>query len=270
MLAVAAIASMASVTFNMPNRRAAQVPHQQPIAHSGAKIQSTEISVGTPVIASSSQPRLADGENAGIVIPRFLGQARLRLPIWSSTSIGFHFERGLDKGATALSANQPAPGGGITGFAASLFRTENVSPKFDIGFGGQLWYYYLPVAEYDTCVGCSDFIFVKRHRNGIAVLSLGVLPTYEVTPGVSLFAGLTLRNHPTVEKSDIPVGPVNVDEEVEAGRFDAVGSFGADAVLTEHVKLTFYWHRPFTAKPVVYGTSAGLMLTFIPWPKASP
>ena len=268
-LVVAGIASMASAV-NFPNRRAAQVPHQQPIAHSGARIQSTEISVGTPNIASSSEPRLAAGENAGIVIPRYVGQLRLRLPIWSSTSVGFHIERGLDKGATVLSANQPSPAGGISGGAMSVFGTINISPKFDLGLGGQLWYYLLPVAEYDTCVNCTDFIFVEKHRDGVAVLSLGILPTYEVTDGVSLFGGLTLRNHPTVEKSDNPIGPVNVDEELEAGPFNAVGSIGADARLSENIKLTFYWHRPIAASPVVYGTSGGLMLTYIPWPKATP
>ena len=135
-------------------RRAALVPHQQAIGHSGSRAQSTEISVGTPSLVTSGEPRVAAGENAGIVIPRWQGQGGLRIPVRRSMTVGFHAEYGLDAGSKALADDQPDPEGDVMGAALSLFYTAEISPDFDLGIGGQLWLYSIPYVEYQTCVNC--------------------------------------------------------------------------------------------------------------------
>lgn len=247
-------------------RRAALVPHQQPIAHSGTLVRSPEVSVGSPSLASTRKPRVAASENAGIVIPRWQGQGALRLPWGNATTIGFHVDYGLDQDSVALSDDQPDPKGDTMGAAVSMFYTAIVSPDFEVGVGGQLWLYSIPYVEYDTCVNCLGGVYteVDHDRNLIPVVSIGILPTFKVAPNVSLFGGVNIRNHPTIEKSDFSIGPESdVDEEVESGPPNAIASIGGDIMLTHKIRLTGYLHRPIAAKPVVYGVTAGFMLTFV-------
>ena len=101
------------------------------------------------------------------------------------------------------------------------------------------------------------------------MLSLGILPPYKVREDISIFGGFNIRNHPTIEKSDITLG-IDADEDVETGPANAIGSIGADVLLTNSIKLTGYLHRPIAAKPVIYGLTAGLMLTFLTPNKKAP
>ena len=264
LILVFAGAATAASSCTTSVRRAALVPHQQPIGHSGARPESAEISLGTPNLVSSGEPRTAANENAGIVIPRWQGQGGLRVPVGEAMTVGFHAEYGLDEGSIALSDDQPDPEGDVMGAAMSIFYTAKLSPKLDVGIGGQLWVYSIPYVEYSTCVDCpgGSFTQVDHSREMIPVVSLGVIPTYKVAPAVSVFGGLTIRNHPTIEKSDIEIG-IDIDEEVESGPANAIGSVGAEFLLSENIRLTGYLHRPIAAKPVVYGLTAGFMLTFI-------
>lgn len=258
------VAAVTACTHSV--RRAALVPHQQAIGHSGAQAQSTEITVGTPNLGATAEPRLAQNENAGIVIPRIVGQGGLRVPWGDAMTIGFHAELGLDNGSTPLSDDQPDPEGDVMGGAMSLFYTARISPKFDLGIGSQLWVYSIPYAEYDTCVDCpgGSFTNVEHDRDLITVVSVGIIPTYEVAPGVSIFGGINARNHPTIEKSSIRIGPdLDIDEEVENGPLNAIGSVGADFMINDQFKVTGYLHRPIAGRPVIYGLTAGAMLTFV-------
>jgi hypothetical protein len=247
-------------------RRAALVPHQQAITHSGARAQSTQISLGTTNLLSSRDPRLAEDENAGIVIPRWQGQGGVRMPWGANTTIGVHGEYGLNNGGIALSDDQPDPKGDVMGGAVSLFYTAKASPKLDIGFGGQFWVYSIPYAEYETCINCpgTSFTNVEHDRDLISVVSLGIIPTYTVGPGISIFGGVNARNHPTIEKSSITIGgDFDDDEEVEAGPLNFIVSLGADVLVTERIKLTGYIQKPVESRPADYGLTAGFMVSLL-------
>jgi hypothetical protein len=219
--------------------------------------------VGTPNLISHRQPRLARDQNAGIAIPRWEGQGQLRFPVGRSMTLGFHVDYGFDEGSVALSDDQPDPQGDTFGTAASMMYTIPFSPEFDLGIAGQLWIYSIPYVEYDTCVNCpgGPFTDVQHDRNLIPVINVGILPTYKVGDAFSLFAGFSMRNHPTIQKSEVQLGSSISDEEVEAGPFNAIGSVGADMLLTQRVKLTAFIHRPISAVPVIYGVTAGVMLS---------
>jgi hypothetical protein len=242
------------------------VPHQQPIAHSGTGAQTPEVSVGSPSVVNTGKPRVAANQNAGIVIPRWQGQGGLRLPFGSAMTLGVHVDYGLDSGSIPLSDDQPDPEGDTMGAAVSMLYTAPITPEFEIGVAGQLWLYSIPYVEYDTCVNCpgGPYTDVEHDRDLIPVVSFGILPTFKASPFYSVFGGINVRNHPTIEKSDVTLGPdSDSNEEVEAGPPNAIATVGMDAMLTRNIKLTGYVYRPIKAKPVVYGLTGGLMLTFV-------
>lgn len=252
-------------------RRAALVPHQQPIAHGGSAAQSPEFSVGSPALLSASSPRLSADQNAGIAIPRWEGQGALRIPFRPNLTMGAHVDYGLDNGSIAVSKDQPDPEGDVVGAALSLLYSSELSPRFTLGIAGQVWFYSIPYVEYNTCVNCplGPYTDIDHDRELIAVASVAVLPTYQVAPALAIFGGITLRNHPTIRKSDVTVGPdLDFDEEVESGPLNAIGSIGADYLLAKYVKLTGYLYQPIAADPVDYGVALGFMLTFVAPPKA--
>lgn len=251
-------------------RRAALVPHQQPVAHSARPVQTKEFSIGSPNALRTAKPRLSANQNAGIAIPRWQGQGALRMPWGPDTSVGLHFDYGLDEGSVAVSDDQPDPEGDVFGAAVSMLYSAKFSPEFSLGLAGQVWLYSIPYVEYDTCVDCpfGPWTEVEHDRDAIPVFSFALLPTFELSPAVSVFGGLTLRNHPTIQKSDIDIGPDDdFDEEVETGPLNSIGSIGAEVALAERIKLTGYLHRPIAADPVIYGVAAGLMLTFVAEPE---
>jgi hypothetical protein len=222
--------------------------------------------VGSPAVLTTSSPRLSADQNAGIAIPRWEGQGSVRIPFRPNLTLGAHIDYGLDKGSIAVSKDQPDPEGDTVGAALSLLYAAELSPQFTLGFAGQIWFYSIPYVEYNTCVNCpgGPYTDIDHDRELIGVLSMAVLPTYKVSPALSVFGGMTLRNHPTIQKSEVTVG-IDLDrsEEVESGPLNAIASLGADYMLAKYVKLTGYLYQPIAANPVHYGLSAGFMLTFV-------
>ncbi len=255
-------------------RRAALVPHQQPIAHSGAALDTSEFSIGSPTLLRTGEPTLSSNrQDAGIAIPRFTGQGGIRIPIPSAknASFGIHGEYGRGKSATQLSDDQPTTQGNVIGGAFSSTVTVTLSPQWDIGLGWQFWMYSVPLIEYSTCIDCTIGVTRVEHtRELVSVVSAAILPTFHFNDDVDFFGGITARNHPTAEKSSIEPERIIDDEAVQFGPGNAIISLGADVRLSDRIKLTGFVYQPVSRDPARYGASGGVTLTIFGPKPASP
>ncbi len=250
-------------------RRAALVPNMQPIQRSGQPIGDTavELGVGSPTLVSTAEPKEAKDANAGIVLPRWEVNGALRARLTHNLDIGLIFDQGMKSGARKVNEDMPFPdNGNVYGYGCSLFYSREVGDKLDLGLGLDVAFYSIPYVEYRTCTGedciLGDYTIVFEDRDMVGVMALGVIPSYRVSEKLTLFAGATVRNHPTIEKSDVEnsLDPLFDPEDVEAGPLNLVVSGGAEVQLGGGFKAMAYIFQPVTRDPVVYGPSFGLAL----------
>lgn len=257
--------SLAACTTSV--RRAALVPHQQPLIRSGQSMGDNrhELAVGSSTVATWDDPEVVDGANAGIAVPRWHFNGAYRLQPRPNFDLGLIMDWGLDKGSRSLSDDQPDPDNGdVQGFGVSLGYSLQTDGPLSIGFASDLIVYSIPWVEYETCIDpicVLPFSTVEEDRDLIAVLSLGIIPSYRIGRHVSVFAGANLRNHPTIQKSDIEIGPDFEDDEVESGPGNIVASGGAELELANGLRAMLYVYQPIYMDPVRYGPTVGVSLT---------
>lgn len=260
LIAVGASA-FATIGCQQSVRRAALVPHMQPIARTGQPMTAPrEVSLGSPTIGFGD-PEEGSDTNAGVEIPRyhFDGAFRVRR---GDMDIGFMIDWGLDNGAKSVRDDQPeVDNGDVVGAGINMHWSSQISPEFRLGIGLDAKIYSIPWVEYRTEVN-GLFTIVDEERDNIAVLSLAVIPSYRVAQNVVLFGGFTLRNHPTIDRSDIEISPgVFEDDEVEFGPGNIVVSGGAELELGNGMRVMAYVYQPATRDPIAYKPAAGIFFT---------
>lgn len=265
-LCAAAILGTGCAQFSV--RRAALVPHQQPSMRSGQGMGANkhEVSLGTSTLASLTEPKEVEGANAGVVLPRWQFNGAWRVQASDDLDLGLVIDWGLDKGSRSVDVDQPDPDNGDVrggGFAFGYsFRAGEV---FRIGLSGELLFYSIPYVEYRTCVNnCLGIPFtdVTHDRETIGVISLGVIPSWRLSPNWSVFGGANLRNHPTIEKGDVEIGVEVFDnEEVEAGPGNVVATAGVEFEADNGLRMTAFIYQPVYMDPVQYGPTVGIMFT---------
>jgi hypothetical protein len=242
-------------------RRAALVPHMQPIQRSARPMGDTalEVGLGTPVVASITEPSEAEGANAGIVLPRWEVNGALRARVIGGLDIGFLYDHGLNQGARKVNDDMPFPeNGDVHGYGFSLYYAAEVDPDFHIGVGADLLLYSIPYVEYQTCVDCAvPYTIADEDRDSIPVVSVGLAGNRRIGPRVSLFGGLNIRNHPTIEKGDIESVDL-FDEEVEEGPANFVAMGGVEVDLRGGFRGMVFVHQPLFGDPVNYGPTLGV------------
>ena len=242
-------------------RRAALVPHMQPIANSGQPMPGPrEISLGSPTIGFGD-PEEGDDSNAGIEVPRyhFDGAFRVRR---GGVDLGFMIDWGLDKGAKSVRDDQPeVDNGDVIGAGITMAWSSRITSELRLGVGLEAKIYSIPWVEYRTEVN-GLFTVVDEERDNIAVLSLALIPSYRVAPNVVLFGGVTLRNHPTIQRADIEISPgLYENDEVEFGPGNLVASGGAEVALSNGMRLMAYVYQPMSQDPIKYGPALGINVT---------
>lgn len=256
-----AFVATACTTYSV--RRAALVPHQQPIQRSGQSLGDSrvEVGLGSPTLGSFVEPKEAQGANAGIVLPRHEVTGNFRARVTENLDLGLIWDHGFDQGSRKVNDDMPNPeNGDVYGYGVSIYFAAPLDPSFSVGIGADLLLYSIPYVEYRTCVdNCfgEPFTIVDEDRDTIPVMSLGVIPSWKLNENMVFFAGATLRNHPTIEKSDIEVIDFD-DEEVDMGPENLVLSAGVEVQLRNGLRGMLYVHQPAAGGPVNYGPTFGI------------
>jgi hypothetical protein len=113
-----------------------------------------------------------------------------------------------------------------------------------------------------TNCGGASFTDVSHDRETIPVLSIGLTPSWRLSPNWAVFGGVNLRNHPTIDKSDVEIGvEVLDDEEVSAGPGNVVAAAGVEFEMTNGLKMMAYIYQPVYMDPVEYGPTIGVNFT---------
>jgi len=259
-----ALAVLASACTTYSVRRAALVPHQQPLQRSGQGMGASrmEVGLGSPTVGSVVAPKEAEGANAGIVLRRHELTGNLRARVTRNLDLGLLWDHGFDQGSRKVNDDMPNPDNGdVYGYGISMYFSAPLDPTFSVGIGADLLLYSIPYVEYRTCVdNCfgEPFTIVDEERDTIPVVSIGVIPSWKVNDNLVLFAGATLRNHPTIEKSDIEGPELFDDEEVDMGPENIVFSAGVEVAMPGGIRGMAYVFQPAAGNPVNYGPTVGI------------
>ncbi len=264
--------STACSTYSV--RKSALTPHIAPPMRSGFGLAdaAAEASFGASTLATTNPPEEGPDANAGIHIPRLELGGALRGRLTDSLDLGFVWDQGLRQGAYKTSPDQPSPGGGsVYGGGASLFASiPTAEPSFRVGVGVDLMIYSIPFVEYRTCVencGGKPYSTVDHDREEIGVYGLSLIPSWR-SGRLTLFAGGTVRNHPTVAKGEIE-GDIELDDEVRAGPVNLLVSGGAELELGAGVRAMGMVYQTLTDQPVRYWPTFAVGLT-IPLGRRAP
>jgi hypothetical protein len=245
-------------------RRAALVPHLAPTPRNGQPLDGQqEVSFGSAAVVSAGTPTEGD-RGAGIELPRIDLNGALRFALGKNADLGFVWDQGLDEGSQKIAPDQPSPkngdvyGGGLS-FQYSVFFQDS---KLRLGLTTDVLYYSVPYVEYRTCVtGCEGMPMlstIERGRRTVPVVSLGVIPSYRFGR-VTVYGGMTARNHPTIDRGDIEDDVIIEDEQdVYAGPFNLVASLGVDVAIYRSVRASLQIYQPLTQTPVAYRPTVGL------------
>jgi hypothetical protein len=265
-LSVAVLLCAASGTQKV--QRAALVPHQQPIQHSGQPIGDNrgEFALGTSTLSVLTDPEIAPDTNAGLYIPRYHVSGAARLRISRELDMGLLYDQGLNKGKIPIQEGQPPVehgdvyGGGLT----MHYAWVTANPDFSIGLGFDLIFYSVPYVEYKSCLTevCVDPDALWENevekRDNVAVLALGVTPSWRLSPTLAAFGGMTVRNHPTVPRTTIEMPDLGDDDDViQRGPANFVANAGIEMTFGNGLRGMVHIFQPVYGDPVRYGPTFG-------------
>lgn len=265
---VMAMALLAAGCSTQGVRRAALVPHLQPTARTGQPMGPARAAISLASVSTLGlgKPEEVDGANAGVEIPRWHASAAARIRVTRDFDLGLLYDHGFELGARKLDSTQPDSDNGDVsgaGFGAHYSIPTSIE-GFRIGIASNLLIYSVPYIEYRTCIdGCAGnpFLDISRHRDNIAVLSQSVIPSWKIDDRWTIYASITARNHPTVDKKSIESVVAPNDEPIEAGPFNIIVNAGADIDLGHGIRAAAHVYQPVYAEPVKYGPTIGLSLT---------
>lgn len=255
-------------------RRAALVPHAMPSTSSGHPLErATELSFGAGTLAAPVGPSEGDPE-AGLHVPKHQVNAGFRVKPTANFDFGVVYERGFNSGSKSLADDQPdVPRGDAAGYGVSMrYSGKTQNDKLRIGMRLDLVSYSVPYVEYRTCVANCTMFDETEIDEGTAIVpgfSFGITPSYR-TGRLTVFGGVTVGNHPTVEKAGMESG-YDGGNDVQAGPLNYVASVGADVALTDNIRASLVVYQPLSQAPVDYGPtlSAGLKIPLGPEPPAA-
>jgi hypothetical protein len=230
-----------------------------------------QLAVGASSVAHFSAPGPGD-PNAGIEIPGTQLFGSLRGQLNDTFSLGALYENGLDRGAKPLKGTQPpVEGGSVQGYGLTAdvsIRTGD--PRLRIGLGVDAMIWRVPYVEYLTCAAgeaCAPYMIVEHDADMVGTFAASVTPSYRATDVVTVFGGLTVRQHPTIQQKGQEMGPLLDDPEVQSGPANVIASGGVELSIAEGALLASaiaYWD--VSREPARYGPGAAVMLS-IPFGK---
>jgi len=265
----AVIAALAAGCGTFRVNRAATVPHAAPTLHSGHPLDGTaELGFGASSLADLGEPKVGDPE-AAVEIPatQIHGDARLRLS--DSLALGLLFEDGLESTVSRPKGNlqPPVENGNVIGYGA----TADVSialpdPRWRVGIGFDLMIWQVPYVEYQTCVeNCvpiGGWTMIEHGTDNTETFGVSVTPSYR-TGALTVFGGLSARQHPTIIQKGTETDPFLEDEgEVDSGPFNVIVSGGLEAGFAGGViKGSVLVYQDVTRDPLKYGPGIAALIT---------
>jgi hypothetical protein len=260
-------------TYNY--NRAALVPRATPRMTSGQPLSAAgQLDVGASSVASLGKPEAGDS-NAGIEVPSTQLHGGLKLRVGETAAVGVIYENGLAQNAEKLNSSQPdVKGGGVQGYGLSLdISIPTGNPNFRVGLGVDAIMWSVPYVEYFSCAAgesCFPFSIQTEGRDNVGQLALSLTPSFKVSEDLSLFGGLTVRQHPTIDQKGMEQEPLFSEPEVESGPANVLISSGAELSLANGGLLAsgvIYWNA--SQNPAKYKGGFGLMLS-VPLGKRGP
>jgi hypothetical protein len=262
-LALVAVGALLSVGSAVQKRRAAVVPHMVPTPRSGQNIHDGrgQVYLENSVVTQVRNPKEAPNANAGLYIPRYQMGGGMRLRMGENWDLGFLFEYGFREGAIAVADDvPPGPDHGAFGGGISVGYSIRATRNFRIGIVLDTLLYAIPYVEYleVNCPTPSECTGGQKQTAWVPVLSLSVLPSFRVNRWLVLFTGITLRNHPTIDK--LSWETVGDDNDVEMGPPNVTLGAGAEFQVHRRVRLMIHAYLPVTRDPVIYYPVVGAQL----------
>jgi hypothetical protein len=92
-----------------------------------------------------------------------------------------------------------------------------------------------------------------------------VIPSWKPNERWTVFASLTGRNHPTVDKKGREGVEILADEEIEGGPLNVVANAGAECALGNGFRAAVHVYQPVYGDPVAYKPTVGVNITLPLW-----
>jgi hypothetical protein len=223
-----------------------------------------EIAVGSSSLVRAGAPSDGSGGSAGLYVPRYDVNGGLRGRIGDG-SLGLFIDSGLSNDAYAVASDMLRPRTSTTGLGVDLAYAVGPGP-WRLGIAVELIEYIVSYEQTWTCVKNCDLGTAPpsdRGTESIGVASVGLTPSYRLGRWV-LFGSLTVRNHPTLEKSDVVLSYGAYPPHVESGPWNGIAGAGFQVDLAGSLRALVQAYVPFSATPVVYPPTlaAALVLGF--------
>ncbi len=252
-------------TYNF--NRAALVPRAVPRMTTGQPLSATgQLDAGASSVTSLGRPEAGD-PNAGIEVPSTQLHGALKLRTGEHASLGLIYENGLAQGAEKLKDTQPdVKGGGVQGYGFTFdvsIPTGNPDVRIGLGVDAILW--SVPYVEYLTCAAgesCFPFQIQNKGRDTVGQLAASITPSYKVSPELTLFGGVTMRQHPTIEAKGTTQDPLFTEPDVQSGPLNFLVSAGGEVSFADGAVLAsgmLYWNA--TQTPAKYKGGLGVMMS---------
>jgi hypothetical protein len=243
-------------------RRSALAPTMAPAAYSGQPMaQPIELSFGSGSVVSLAPPEDGSAGRAGLYVPRVDLNGGLRGRVGDG-SLAVLLDTGSSDGATAIAKDIPKPRQSTTGIGVEGTYSFGGEGPFRVGVALELLGYSVAWHQDTTCIAHCDGASVPPSEGSdtVAVMSLGLAPSYRLGR-VVLFGSLTVRNHPTVDKSDVVATYlVPSTPEVKPGPWNAVIGGGVAVQLVGPLRGMVQLFMPVSGDPVIYAPTAAASL----------
>lgn len=254
--------------------RGARVPRPVPAAMSSQAMTGTvEAGLSAGGFAEARAP--AQGQtDAGLHLPRLQGQAALRFEPVEGLRLGLLHERGFAAGSQALVKGTPEPDGDATGYGLSMgYATRAGSGPWRIGFHLDTMAYRIPYIEYRIQIEGPNESYIEEQQrmSHQAVMAMHILSSYTMSERLAFTGGLTVRNHPTVERSGIELGIERGWDDVENGPLNITLSAGVEYTHASGVRASLLAYQTVTDNPVQYypALAASIAIPLVRKPAAS-
>ncbi len=252
-------------------QRSALVPHVAPPSRTGrppdgvADLVAQDATFLVPIPPSANA-----GANAGLYVARTTVTVAIRVRVGENWDLGPRFEYAFTTGQMPVGAYHPvAPSWhtGAFGFGAGVgYSAPLYGDGVRLGVALDVMNYVIPYHEEGTCVAnCEGVVgtYVADGSHNVPVASFGIYPSWS-THGVTLFGGVTLRNHPSNTAINTQPSPVSdADRQVSAGPGYWIVGMGAEVAMSRSWRARVELVQPLTRSPVDYGPALGVGLTAV-------
>ena len=234
--------------------RGARAPRPLPSSTSSQRMQGpVEAGLSAGGFAEARLPEQGE-DDSGLHLPRAQGRMELKYEAYPGLSVGVLHERGLEAGSHAIDKGTPEPEGDTHGYGVSLgFSGQPNESPWRMGMVVDFMVFAVPYIEYRVCVeNCTgEFTELDEGVSTEPVVAAHLLTSYAFSDRLAVTGGLTLRNHPTIERTGIE-GEITVSDNVESGPLNATLAVGLEYTHESGVRAALQAYQTLPNNPVTY------------------